>query len=78
MAQEQYDIHTSVCLYKLLLTDLYRGRGQRRCFFRIKTFLMENVETLDMPARKRACRLERPRHGRGRVRQRVTRRQLTA
>ena len=46
MAQEQYDIHTSVCLYKLLLTDLYRGRGQRRCFFRIKTFLMENVETL--------------------------------
>jgi hypothetical protein len=46
VTQGQYDTHTSVCLYKLLLTDLYRGRGQRRCFFRIKTFLMENVETL--------------------------------
>jgi hypothetical protein len=46
VAQEQYAIRMSVCQYKSLLTDLYRGRDQRRCSFRIKTFQIENVETL--------------------------------
>jgi hypothetical protein len=46
VAQEQYAIRMSVCQYKSLLTDLYRGRDQRRCFLQIKTFQMENVETL--------------------------------
>jgi hypothetical protein len=46
VAQEQDDILASVCQDKSLLTDLYRGRNQRRCFLRIKTFQMENVETL--------------------------------
>lgn len=45
MAQEEGDILTSVCQYKLKMTDLFRVAQPRLWSFSNKTFQGENVET---------------------------------